>query len=88
MMIARIRAGSLTRDSLSAIGLWLSASASVCGSVTVQPWNSMSPVSSSMNTAGQLTPLVPGSIAMKRSAMTVLPSRGTCRALRSSEGDF
>jgi hypothetical protein len=75
MMIARIRAGSLTRDSLSAMGLWLPASASVCGSMTVQPWNSRSPVSSSMNTAGQLTPSVPGSIAMKRSAMVGLPCR-------------
>jgi hypothetical protein len=52
-MIARIRAGSLTTDSSSAIRLWPSTSASVAGWVTLQPWNSKSPVSSSMNTAGQ-----------------------------------
>jgi hypothetical protein len=37
-MIARIRAGSLTTDSLSAIGLRLAMSASISGSVTVQPF--------------------------------------------------
>jgi hypothetical protein len=36
-MIARIRAGSLTRLSLSAIGLCVPDSASVFGSVTVHP---------------------------------------------------
>jgi hypothetical protein len=68
-MTARMRAGSLTTDSLSAMGLWRLTSVSVCGSVTVHPWNSRSPVSSSMNTAGQLSPPVFGSIAMKVSAM-------------------
>ena len=47
-MICRIRAGSLTTDSLSAIGLRLATSASVTRLVTVQPWNRKSPVSSSM----------------------------------------
>lgn len=36
-MICRIRAGSLTTDSLAAIGLRPATSASVTGSVTVQP---------------------------------------------------
>ncbi len=53
MMIARIRPGSLTTDSLSATGLCWPTSASVRVSVTVQPWNRKSPVSSSTNTAGQ-----------------------------------
>ena len=69
-MICRIRAGSLTTDSLSAIGLRLATSASVTGSVTVQPWNTKSPVSSSTNTAGQWSPFVPGSMPAKRSAMS------------------
>jgi hypothetical protein len=68
-MICRIRAGSLTTDSLSAIGLCLATSASVTGSVTVQPWNTKSPVSSSTNTAGQWSPFVPGSMPAERSAM-------------------
>ena len=37
-MIVRIRAGSLTTDSLSATGLCWPTSASVLASVTVQPW--------------------------------------------------
>jgi hypothetical protein len=68
-MIARIRAGSLTTDSVSAIGLCVATSASVSGSVTVPPWNRKSPVSSSMNTAGQLSPFVFGSMPTKRSVM-------------------
>jgi hypothetical protein len=72
-MIALIRAGSLTTDSPSPIGLRPTTSASVAGSVTDQPWNSMSPVPSSTNTAGQCSLSVSGSIAMKRSAMAVLP---------------
>ncbi len=64
-----IRAGSRTTDSLSAIGLCRPTSASVWESVTVQPWNSRSPVSSSANTAGQWSLSVSGSIAMKTSAM-------------------
>lgn len=68
-MICRIRAGSLTTDSLSAIGLCLAMADSVSGSVTVQPWSRKSPVSSSMNTAGQWSPPVSGSMPMKRSAM-------------------
>jgi hypothetical protein len=36
-MIARIRAGTLTTDWLSAIRLWPSTSARVAGLVTVQP---------------------------------------------------
>ncbi len=71
-MVARIRAGSLTTDSLSATGLRRLTSASVAGSVTVQPWNSRSPVSSSTNTAGQWSLSVSGSIAIKMSAITVL----------------
>jgi hypothetical protein len=42
-MIARIRAGSLTTDSSSAIRLWPSTSASVAGWVTVQPWEQQVP---------------------------------------------
>ena len=68
-MICRIRAGSLTTDSLSAIGLCPAMADSVSGSVTVQPWSRKSPVSSSMNTAGQWSPPVSGSMPMKRSAM-------------------
>lgn len=71
-MIARIRAGSLTTDSLSAIRLWPPTSASVAASVTVQPWNSRSPVSSSTNTAGQWSVSVSGSIAMNFSPMISL----------------
>lgn len=67
-MIARIRAGSLTRLSLSAIGLCVPDSASVFGSVTVHPWKSRSPDSSSRNRAGQLSPSVSGSIAKNLSA--------------------
>jgi hypothetical protein len=58
---------------LSAIGLCWLDSASVFGSVTVQPWNRKSPVFSSMNTAGQWLVSVSGSIAMKRSAMARPP---------------
>jgi hypothetical protein len=72
-MIARIRAGSLTTDSSAATLLCPSTSASVAVSVTVQPWNSKSPVSSSTNTAGQCSVSVSGSIATNRSAMAVLP---------------
>lgn len=90
-MISRMRAGSLTRLSPSASGLCWPDSASVVGSVTVQPWKRRSPVSSSKNRAGQFSPLVPGSIARKRSAMTILrhayllilaiqpPPRALCR---------
>jgi hypothetical protein len=67
-MISRIRAGSLTTDSLSATGLRRLTSASVPASVTVHPWNSRSPVSSSTNTAGQWSLSVSGSIAMKISS--------------------
>ena len=69
-MICRIRAGSLTTDSLSAIGLCLATSASAAGSVTVQPWNTKSPVSSSTKTAGQWSPFVPGSMPANRSAIS------------------
>ena len=68
-MIARIRAGSLTTDSSAATGLYRLISVSVCVSVTVQPWKSRSPDSSSTNTAGQLSPPVPGSMARKTKAM-------------------
>lgn len=68
-MIVRIRPGSLTTDSLSATGLCWPTSASVRESVTVQPWNRKSPVSSSTNTAGQWSVSVSGSMAMKTSAM-------------------
>lgn len=71
-MISRIRAGSLTTDSLSATGLRWLTSASVAESVMVQPWNRRSPVSSSTNTAGQWSLSVSGSIVMKISAMIVL----------------
>jgi hypothetical protein len=37
MMISRMRAGSLTTDSLSAMGLCWATSASILGSMTVQP---------------------------------------------------
>lgn len=72
-MIALMRAGSLTTASLRAIRLWPSTSDSVAGSVTVEPWNNRSPVPSSMNTAGQCSVSVSGSIATNRSAMAVLP---------------
>jgi hypothetical protein len=72
MMTSRIRAGSLTRLSLSASGLCVPDSTRVAGSVTVHPWNNRSPVSSSTNRAGQFSPFVSGSIARKRSAMSVL----------------
>jgi len=72
-MVSRIRAGSLTTDSFPATGLCRLTSASVAGSVTIQPWNSRSPVSSSTNTAGQWSLSVSGSIAMKISAMTGPP---------------
>jgi len=75
MMMSRIRAGSRTTDSLPAILLWPLTSESVSGSVTVHPWNSRSPVDSSMNTAGQWLVSVSGSIAMNFSAMAVLPGR-------------
>ena len=68
-MICRIRTGSLTTDSLSSIGLRLATSASASESVTVQPWNKKSPVSSCTNTAGQWSPFVPGSMPTKRSVM-------------------
>lgn len=71
-MIALIRAGSLTTDSPSPIRLCPPTSASVAASVTVRPWNSMSPVSCSMNTAGQCSVSVSGSIAMKRSAASAM----------------
>lgn len=74
-MVARIRAGSLTTDSLSAIGLRRLTSASVAELVTVQPWNSRSPVSSSTNTAGQWSLSVSGSIVMRISAMIILRVR-------------
>jgi hypothetical protein len=73
MIAFRIRAGSRTRLSLSASGLYVPDSASVRGSVTAGPWARRSPVSSSRNKAGQLSPLVSGSIARNRSAMTGLP---------------
>ena len=69
MMISRMRAGSLTTDSLSAVGLCWATSASILGSMTVQPWKIKSPVSSSMKTAGQLSPPVSGSMPAKTSAM-------------------
>jgi len=72
-MISRIRAGSLTTDSLSATRLRPSTSASSAGSETVQPWNSKSPVSSSTNKAGQWSVSVSGSIATNSSAMVNLP---------------
>ena len=84
-MICRIRAGSLTTDSLSAIGLCPAMAASVSGSVTVQPWSRKSPVSSSMNTAGQWSPPVSGSIPMKRSAMR-FPLLVTLRRFAPSSG--
>jgi hypothetical protein len=59
-MVARIRAGSLTTDSLSATGLRRLTSASVAGSVTVQPWNSRSPSFLFENTAGQWSRSVSG----------------------------
>ena len=81
-MVARIRAGSLTTDSLSATRLHRLTSASVAGSVTVQPWNNRSPVSSSTNTAGQWSLSVSGSIVIKISAMTPrLPLRSCLAGL-------
>jgi len=86
MMIFRMRAGSRTRLSLSAIGLCWLDSASVVGSLTVQPWKSRSPVSSSRNTAGQLSPFVCGSIARKLIAMSVL--RDSYLLLLALQGDL
>ena len=71
MTIARMRAGTRTRLSLSASGLCLPASASVAGSVTVQPCSRKSPVSSSMNTAGQLFVSLSGSLPMNSSATVI-----------------
>lgn len=85
MMIALIRAGSLTRLSLSAIGLCWPASASVPVSATVHPWKSRSPLSSSMKTAGQLSPSVSGSIAMNRSGMACSSHRRVALACALSE---
>lgn len=68
-----MRAGSLTTDSLAATLLRPSTSASVAGSVTVQPWTSRSPVSLSVNTAGQCSVSVSGSSASKSSDMAALP---------------
>ncbi len=74
-MIVRIRPGSLTTDSLSATRLCWPTCASIRASVTVQPWNRKSPVSSSTNTAGQWSVSVSGSMAMKTSAMVASWSR-------------
>ncbi len=68
-MMSRILAGRLTIDSWSAIRLYPATAARVSGSVTVQPWSRKSPVSSSMNMAGQWSPSVSGPTPMKRSAM-------------------
>lgn len=73
MMMSRIRGGSRTTDSSPAILLWPLTSESTSGSVTVHPWNSRSPVDSSMNTAGQWLVSVSGSIAMHFSAIVDLP---------------
>jgi hypothetical protein len=70
-IIVFIRAGSRTTDSPAAAGLCLAISARSCGSVTVQPWNTKSPVSASVNTAGQLSPLVSGSIPMNTNRIDV-----------------
>jgi hypothetical protein len=51
-MIDRITGGSFTTDSREPIGLCPATSASPTGSVTVSPWNQMSPVPSSTYTAG------------------------------------
>jgi hypothetical protein len=53
------------------MGLCFATVASILGSVTVQPWKIRSPVSSSMSTAGQLSPPVSGSMPAKTSAMVV-----------------
>lgn len=87
-MVARIRAGSLTTASLSATGLRRLTSASVAGSVTVQPWNSRSPVSSSTNTAGQWSLSVSGSIAMNISAMTGSSVASSCADLRDGSSSL
>ena len=70
MTIARITGGSFTTDSLAPIGLCLATSASSTGSVTVSPWNQISPVSSSTNTTGHWLSGVSGVIPTKLSRIT------------------
>jgi hypothetical protein len=81
-MIDFIRAGSLTTDSPGPNGLCAAAAAKSRVSVTVQPWNTRSPDSSSTKTAGQLSLSVPGSIPMKVSCMCHA-SCNSCASLRS-----
>lgn len=75
-MINFIRAGSLTTDSWSAIGLCRLMFPSMSGSVTVHPWNRKSPLSVSRKTAGQFASLVWGSIPMK--TIDMIPPFGSC----------
>src|SRR6266480_3152000 len=76
MTIARITGGSFTTDSLAPIGLCLAISASSTGSVTVSPWNQISPVSSSTNTAGPWLSGVSGVIPTKLSRITASSTEG------------
>src|SRR6266480_2511172 len=76
MTIARITGGSFTTDSLAPIGLCLAISASSTGSVTASPWNQISPVSSSTNTAGHWLSGVSGVIPTKLSRITASSIEG------------
>src|SRR5208282_1994650 len=76
MTIALITGGSFTTDSLAPIGLCLATSASCAGSVTVSPWNQISPVSSSTNTAGHWLSGVSGVIPTKLSRITASSTEG------------
>ena len=68
------------------IGLCRLTSASIVASVTVQPWRSRSPVSSSTNTAGQWSLSVSGSIAMKIRPYRLLAS--SCADLRDGSSSL
>ena len=66
----------LTTDSLAPIWQCLATSASSTGSVTASPWNQISPVSSSTNTAGHWLSGVSGVIPTKLSRITASSIEG------------
>ena len=76
MTIARITGGSFTTDSLAPIGLCLATSASSTGSVTVSPWNQISPVSSSTNTAGHWLSGVSGTVKAGQIVVVTMNNSG------------
>ena len=87
MTIARITGGSFTTDSLAPIGLCLATSASSTGSVTVSPWNQISPVSSSTNTAGHWLSGVSGVIPTKLSRITASSIGGVPKWVFLADGN-